>query len=359
MLYHTAQFEDIGAKALQARALLDFLSQSVPTENNAYGIMLRNELDLLRQQSDSYLLSDHLKNENEPVYFHRFAEQAAENELQYLAEAEFSSMPTSNFAPEVADTLRRISNDIIRTEQYMDFVRNRAFRQTLLCHKDAKLNRNLDWKSMTHFRFATPAKTTAQENQLQNNEQIQFSLPNGVTLNTTNPLIKLAFSHLSNIWPRSASFEELVSAAASKLTAAEKGTRQMQEQVLGADLLIAYAAGVLVVRGTEPKLVLESSERPAVHEFTRHQAKTGIRITNQLHEPVDADVFVRNVLILLDGTRELSAILDELEKLVEQGALNVQKDGRQLAKGQELRDTLKVVAEESLAKIAQAGLLIA
>jgi len=63
--------------------------------------------------------------------------------LQYPAEADFSTMLTAQFAPAVAQTLEQISPNIIQLEQYMDFVRNRLFRQTLLCHKNLKLNRAL------------------------------------------------------------------------------------------------------------------------------------------------------------------------------------------------------------------------
>jgi len=360
MLYHTGQFSEPGQKALQARALLDFLSKSVPQED-AYGKMLKSELDLLSQQRDAYLLHDHLEDENEPIYFHQFAEQAAKHNLQYLSEAEFSTMLTTNFAPQIGDTLRRISNDIVRTEQYMDFVRNRAFRQTLLCHQGKQLNRNLDWTNVKKFRFASPARTTAKPENLMNNQPTEFVLPNGVKMTIGNALIKIAFDHLSQIWPRSASFDELLSASLSRLASTviqDGSSRQMQEQLLGADLLTAYAAGVVVFRTEEPNFVTELSDKPKVTALAQHQAKNGQRITTQLHDSIDADVFVRNVIILLDGTRDMKEIVKELEKLTKKGELNVHKDGKQLTEGAELRETLKTVTEQSLANIAKSALLI-
>ena len=47
-------------------------------------------------------------------------------------------MLTSHFPAPVAETLERISPDLLHLEQYMDFVRNRQFRQTLLCHADLR-----------------------------------------------------------------------------------------------------------------------------------------------------------------------------------------------------------------------------
>ena len=42
--------------------------------------------------------------------------------------------------PEIEKTLRHISPDMLRMEQYMDFLRNRMFRQTLLCHDHLRLD---------------------------------------------------------------------------------------------------------------------------------------------------------------------------------------------------------------------------
>jgi len=76
MLYHTASLQVPAERAQQARAVLDFLSQSVPTNDNAYGIMLKNEVELLRQHADAYLLHDHLEATNEPIYFADFEARA-------------------------------------------------------------------------------------------------------------------------------------------------------------------------------------------------------------------------------------------------------------------------------------------
>ncbi len=105
MRYHVKSFPDATVRVQQARALLDFLAQSVPTENNAYGIVLKAELEMLRKQNDSYLAHEHLEDVNSPVYFHEFAERALARGLQFLGEAEFSTMLASNLPQQVSETL--------------------------------------------------------------------------------------------------------------------------------------------------------------------------------------------------------------------------------------------------------------
>ena len=59
--------------------------------------------------------------------------------LQYLSEAHLDPLPAP-LAPRALQTLAQAA-DLIRQEQYLDFVRNRTFRQTLLCHDAVQIRR--------------------------------------------------------------------------------------------------------------------------------------------------------------------------------------------------------------------------
>src|SRR5207244_4505177 len=95
---------------------------------------------LLKDASDTYIFHEHLEEVNRPVYFHEFAKRAAAHHLQYLAEAH-STLLTQSLSPEVTQTLERLAIDVIHGEQYLDFVRGRTFRRTLLCHQQVALKR--------------------------------------------------------------------------------------------------------------------------------------------------------------------------------------------------------------------------
>ena len=53
MLYHANQFQETQERIDQARALVDFLAESVPAEEDPYGLLLQTELDNIRRSSDS------------------------------------------------------------------------------------------------------------------------------------------------------------------------------------------------------------------------------------------------------------------------------------------------------------------
>ena len=76
MRYHSGRFNTPQLRTQQARALLDFLSQSVKQDGSAYSLLLKQELETLKHQADHYLYHEHLEENNEPLYFHQFASRA-------------------------------------------------------------------------------------------------------------------------------------------------------------------------------------------------------------------------------------------------------------------------------------------
>ena len=139
---------------------------SAPAENSPYGLMLRQHVDLLRQHSDAYLFHEFLEENNQPVYFLQFCERLAAHGLRYLAEAEFHSMlADTTFPPELFQELQSLAPNLLQQEQYMDFIRNRMFRQTLIGHGhlhpcyDVKAERLAALRVASPLRPVSPART--------------------------------------------------------------------------------------------------------------------------------------------------------------------------------------------------------
>jgi SAM-dependent methyltransferase len=158
MSYHARQFTLPLHRVQQARNLLDFLARATAAEHTPYSLLLGSELDSIRRQSDSYLFHEHLEESNEPLYFYQFAERAAAHGLRYLADVDLRAMVPANFPPEIANVLQMLSPDLIHLEQYTDFLRNRTFRQTLLCHQNLSPSYALRPQQLTAFHVASPVK---------------------------------------------------------------------------------------------------------------------------------------------------------------------------------------------------------
>ena len=142
MLYRGMQFSDPNARLAQAKSLVEFVAKASSGSDTPYQRLLQSELEHIGRMEDYYLHHEHLEENNQPLYFHEFAKRLAVNGLQYLGDAEFSTMVSSNFSPEVAATLKELgAHDIVQMEQYMDYVRCRYFRKSLICHSGVRLNR--------------------------------------------------------------------------------------------------------------------------------------------------------------------------------------------------------------------------
>ena len=157
MLYHSRKWDKPQEKVAHARALLDFLVKSVPESSGAYASLLRKEMELMKAQADYYILHEHLEAVNVPMYFHEFAAQAKESGLQFLAEAELGAMSMQGLSADIRNIVRQLSKDLVDTEQYVDFIRNRTFRRSLLCRGDVELDWRSQAKRVRSLYVASPA----------------------------------------------------------------------------------------------------------------------------------------------------------------------------------------------------------
>ena len=134
LLRHTRGVEEPGARIAAARRLL----AQLPGEEAAS----------LLEQGDDILYHDDLAPVNDAVWFEEFAAHAARYGLQYLGEAD----PHEMFDPRAIP--RRSARGVLEREQYLDFLKLRRFRQTLLCHAGVKLTRQVDARRMDEFLFS-------------------------------------------------------------------------------------------------------------------------------------------------------------------------------------------------------------
>ncbi len=360
MRYHAERFNTATMRTRQARALLDFLAQSVKQEG-PYHQMLKNELQNLQKQADHYLFHEHLEEVNDPLYFHEFAERAQAKGLRYLGEARVGTMILSNFGPDIEKTLRMLATDQIMVEQYMDFLRNRMFRETLLCSNKAQTNWQIQPGVLTQLHVASWATPVQEDFALSGNENISFKSPTGMSMATNQPLLKAAMQLLRQVWPGTIPFGELRQQARQLLGNGEVTTEQAEQdqQILALGLLNCYMGSDLVELRTQPlKFTREISERPVANSIARLQTPRMNMVTNRRHEVVRLNDLDRHLIPLLDGSHDRGALLEKLTELTVQGSLTIQRDNQPLKDREEIRAALEGVIEPSLQGLARHALLV-
>jgi methyltransferase-like protein len=354
MRYHAARFEDPPTRVRQAAALLDFLASSVAAKDGPYGQLLNEELELLRRVSASYLFHEHLEDTNEPLYFHDFMERAASRGLQYLGEAEVSTMAAYRVPEEVLETLRRISSDQIQAEQYLDFLRNRTFRQTLLCHARVELDRSIDPGRLAGMHVAAPVHSDHTGGHP--DDVAVFRGSRKEELSTRDPLLKAALELLEATWPATVPYPELVERSRD-LAASSSPT---DGSSLGAQLLRLYLSGGPVeLHVVAPMFVREVSDRPRASPLARYQALQGDVVTNLRHEPVQLSDVERFTIRLLDGSLDRAAIAAALEDAIRRGALVPSRARNEVGDDLDAAAIGERVAHAALSRAAASALLAA
>jgi methyltransferase-like protein/SAM-dependent methyltransferase len=366
MLYRASFFERPDDQLREGMALIDFLAKSVPQKDNAYGMLLSTELESLRPKAESYLIHEHLEENNRPDYFHEFMRRAGEYQLQYLGEADYSTMAASNFPADVEKRLRELAaagsdgqSDVIQMEQYMDFVRNRLFRQTLLCRAEVPLDRRIPPARAQQLHAASNAEAEG-EGDLRAAGRTTFRR-RGSTLTTSEPLIKAAMLQLREAWPRYLHFSELLAGARARL---QRGARvvdarlaQEEADSLGRVLIQCYSTTHIDLCVQPLPYTLEIPPRPRCTRLARHQATLDRSVTNLMHESVRLSDIERRLLPHLDGEHERSDLLALLKQDVAAGRLVAQDNGAEVKDPAELQAVLGNVLNQALTGIAHKGLL--
>jgi methyltransferase-like protein len=347
----------------QARALLDFLNQSVKQEG-PYSVLLKTELETLRHQADHYLYHEHLEEVNDPVYFHQFVAMAKANGLRYLGESRIGTMVTGNFGPEVEKTLRKLAPDQIQTEQYMDFLRNRMFRETLVVPEAAVPNWEIKPDTIRGLHLASSGRPTATEAvDVKSDAAVQYKTRSGMTLSTGKPLLKAAMQVFGERWPATVSFAELRREARRRLgdgNPDDPAQAEADAKALAPGLLNSYISSDLVELYAAPiAVVKEIGEKPRGLPSARVRAAAGVQsVGNRRHEVVRLTDIDQRVLPLLDGVRDRPAIIDRLTELALTGDLNVQRDNKHLSDPTDIKTALNAVIEPVLNNLASQALLV-
>jgi methyltransferase-like protein/SAM-dependent methyltransferase len=356
MRYHAFRFDTPEQRVGQARALMDFLAQSAKQDGGAYSVLLRSELELMKNQSDYYLYHEQLEEINDPIYFHTFVARAGKHGLRYLGESRVSTMVTGNFGPEVKKTLAMLSSDQIQTEQYLDFVRNRVFRETLLVREEQPLNWSIASDRIHGLHIASAGKPTSAPVDVASESPAQFRSPSGMTVSTTNPLSKAALALLAEAWPGTIPFMEVLRGAAARV-----GREPTDNDLasLSTSLLNAYiTSDVIEVHATPVTFARIPGEKPVALTHARvHTAEGRDTVANRRHESVRLSDLARRLLPLLDGTRDRAALADALTALAVNNELSVQKSGKPITNPTELREALGGVLGPTLNALASDALL--
>jgi len=297
MQYHIRNLREPAEQLAQAKALLQFLSRCWPEPTDLRYWVGKQGETMLHRERDS-LFHDELEADYRPVHFHEFIKHAGGHDLQYVGESDFDEMNEELCPPASLEMLRGFGPDrILEKEQYMDFVKGRAFRQTLLCRAEVPLVRKISGAVLDRCLVETRAQASMIDVA---GGTAEYKSARGATMTTTDPFTKKMMQMLDESIPRPLSFPELVAQGIS-----EADLRRL--------LLGLYATSMIQLRLWRPPCAVEPGERPTVSRLARAQLERGQVVTNYKHVALNlVDDNIRALFRHLDGTRDRAALLRDL-----------------------------------------------
>jgi methyltransferase-like protein len=365
MRYHASRFNTAQLKTQQSRALLDFLATNT-RQDGPYSQLLKQEVETLRHQADHYLYHEHLEDVNDPLYFHQFIDGARKHNLTYLGEARIGSMVTGNFGPDVEKTLKMLATDQIQVEQYMDFLRNRMFRETLLCSNKLAPNWSVQPETLRGLHVASGTKPILAEGQtavnLRSEENQMYQTPANYQIGTNRPLLKAAIQLLQQVFPATIPFDTLRKKSRELIGGFETANARQQAedtQLIALGLLNCYLTSDMIeFHGIPVPQSPPVSEKPIAMPWARITATEAGHFANRRHEVIRLNPLDRQLIPLLDGVNDRTIILERLTKDAIDNILTVQRDGQPLTDAASIREALDASLPHALANLARMGVLI-
>jgi len=183
-----------------------------------------------------------------------------------------------------------IGDDILEREQYLDFLRARRFRQTLLCRKEIALRHRVTPDDMEALCFSAPATPV---------EGGQVKGLRGVCITAAHEAVYRVVAALGETYPLPLSFEELVPYAGDPAALR--------------DVLFGLACGGFAnLHVFDFPCEERVTARPKASRLAQYQASQSKFVTNACHHTVEVDDVGRLLLLLMDGTRDHEQLSQDL-----------------------------------------------
>lgn len=285
MLYHARESVDTAGKLAKAREMLRWMAEERQEPDVFHFALSAHARDLLTRE-DSVLFHDDLGEIYEPVHFYEFAAHAARHGLAYAGDAAVIDR-TRGLKPEVAAAARAMAGgDAIAEEQYLDMLRMRRFRQSVLCRAGSGVRWNPAREPQARRLEGCYAASSVEET-----PEGAFTGASGTRMTTTHPAPVEYLRRLIAQWPAAEPIAECDAPLALEL----------------------FKAAMLDLQAF-PGVARVAGERPCASPVARYQAARGESMVATLwHQAVRIeDDESRRALALLDGTRDRMAIAREM-----------------------------------------------
>jgi len=311
LLYQVRDIASPPGKLEAAQNYLDFLEAGIDGSQSAHGDYLKVEIERIRHAHPSYLYHEYLETYNEPVLLKDFINAANEHALDYVCDIDLA-LQFPAFAGEAAEQLVGYIEDPVEQLQQLDFLLNRNFHQSLLCHKAQQPLRFPELEKMRDFAWIADLRPP-RKLELRRSKAVPFTHAEGHKYEVFHPLAKAGLALLAESFPVPVAFTELASRAQHWVSGDGGDDFAGREGDMLNELFWLYAKGIIHARPAE---LSDAFITPLPWQMDA-VARLGIlrgddHIPTIHHASIYLDQFAARVIRYLDGKTDKEMLLNRL-----------------------------------------------
>ncbi|CAI8850760.1 methyltransferase regulatory domain-containing protein [Methylocaldum szegediense] len=344
LLERTAHIEEPSTKIAAARDIMRIFCDC-PNGIDPYQELMRTIARDFADLSDAAVFHDWLADINAPFSITQFVANARRHNLRFLGEAEYYMMRYEHdpMLGAARDELRALEErDPVLKEQYLDFLRARRFRQTLLCRDSVQL-RPPTPSDLFELAFTSRLEPVGNID-VESREIATFRSPVGNTVRVDHPGAKAALLALHEARPAPMPFRSLL----------PDGTSDADAEAVARLFLVCLGTAYMEPYSIAPPIAVRPGTRPRANAVARYQITRGNIVASLLHANVKIDDPLGTALLqLLDGTRDRSALAEALLVRIQAGELPAPFD----LSAEDATATFLAGLDHSLEGLGRSGLL--
>ena len=311
LLHQVRDIQKPVARLEAAQQYLAFLETGLDGLEAVHIDFLKEEIQRIHNKHPSYLYHEYLETYNEPMLLHDFIKEANQHGLDYICDID-QAIQFPAFLGENVEQILSLIDDPIEKLQQTDFLLNRNFHQSLLCHQALEPTRNLDVDQLQHFAWIADLRPPKKLD-LRRIKAAPFTHQEGQKIEIFHPLTKAGIALLEKDFPTLVPFSDLFTRAQNWVRGNGGDSFVQQREEMLNEMFALYAMGVIHARPTDMEgagLKLADGQMEAV-------ARLGIlRGDNHIptihHASINLDQFATQVIRYLDGNTRHEKLLQTL-----------------------------------------------
>jgi hypothetical protein len=296
---------DLPARIAAARAALSRLARGLADLPGEAARYLREEVRALGEAPDSYLVFEFLAVDNHPMLFRAFAAECDRAGLRYLCDSALhTGFPAS--LGDGADAALADIEDGVELEQWLDFLSNRRFRQSLLIRDDLPPEDGISLERFAGLAFSADLRPPPKL-QLRTSRPVVFERPDGEGVTLTHPLTKAVLAMLAARYPGAEGLAGLFPEARRQVIAAGAPTLAEEADALVSELFGLFARDAIRAHLSPRDPPAAPAGPPRSSALARALVEAGrTQVPTLDHANLELDPLAMRLVSLMDGTRGLA-----------------------------------------------------